>query len=50
MGDEPLLAGIELGGTNTIAVLARGGVVIDQVRVATTSPHETLGAIAARLL
>ena len=26
MGDEPLLAGIELGGTKTIAVLARGGV------------------------
>lgn len=49
MGDEPLLAGIELGGTKTIAVLARGGVVVDQVRVATTSPHETLGAIAARL-
>ena len=49
MSDDPLLAGVELGGTKTIAVLARGGAVIDQLRVATTTPRETLGAIAAQL-
>ena len=49
MSDDPLLAGVELGGTKTIAVLARGGAIIDQLRVATTTPGETLGAIAAQL-
>ena len=49
MSDEPLLAGVELGGTKTIAVLARGGTIIDQMRVTTTTPRETLGAIAAQL-
>ncbi len=49
MNHHPLLAGVELGGTKTIAVLARGGVILDRLRVATTTPDETLGAIAARL-
>ena len=49
MRDEPVLAGIELGGTKTIAVLARGGAIVERLRVATTTPDETLGAIAARL-
>ena len=49
MTSDPLLAGVELGGTKTIAVLARGGDIIDRLRVATTAPAETLGAIAERL-
>ncbi len=49
MSSDPLLAGVELGGTKTIAVLARGGEVIDRLRVATTTPAETLGAISERL-
>ena len=49
MSGEPLLAGVELGGTKTIAVLSRGGEIVDRLRVATTTPVETLGAIAERL-
>ena len=49
MSSEPLLAGIELGGTKTIAVLARGNEVVDRYRVDTTTPAETLGAIAKKL-
>ncbi|MCY7397349.1 MAG: ROK family protein [Sphingomonas bacterium] len=49
MSGAPLFAGVELGGTKTIAVVARGGAIIDQLRVATTTPLETLGAIADRL-
>ncbi len=49
MSDQPLLAGVELGGTKTIALMARGDEVIDRLQVATTTPEETLGAIAARL-
>lgn len=47
--EQPLLAGIELGGTKTIAVLARGGTIVDRLRVATTTPDATLEAIAAQL-
>ena len=49
MNASPLLAGVELGGTKTIAVLGQGGQVLDRVQVATTTPDETLGAIAATL-
>ena len=49
MSGEPLLAGVELGGTKTIAVLSRGGEIVERLRVATTTPVETLGAIAERL-
>jgi len=49
MSGDHLLAGVELGGTKTIAVLSRGGDLIDRLRVATTTPAETLGAIAKRL-
>ncbi len=42
----PLVAGIELGGTKSIAVLARGLEVLDEVRVPTTTPAETLGALS----
>ena len=48
--DAPLIAGIELGGTKCVAILARGPDAIEEeVRVPTTSPAETLGAIEAVL-
>lgn len=37
---------IELGGTKAIAVLARGRTIVDELRVATTTPEATLGALA----
>lgn len=46
MSGDPLLAGIELGGTKTVAVLARGGSILDSLRVATTTPAGTLAPIA----
>lgn len=46
----PIVAGVELGGTKTIAVLARGTEVLDEARVPTGAPGETLGAMAAALV
>jgi fructokinase len=43
------VAGVELGGTKCLATLAGGRSVLDQVRVATTRPEETLAALAAVL-
>ena len=40
------LAGVELGGTKGIAVLGDGTGIIDRLTVRTTSPDETLGALA----
>lgn len=49
-GDAPLIAGIELGGTKCIAILARGPDRIeDEVRIPTTRPEETLPALEAVL-
>lgn len=46
----PLLAGVELGGTKCVCLLASGPADIrEQVRINTTSPQETLGAIRAVL-
>lgn len=46
----PLVAGVELGGTKCICVLATGpDDVRDRVSVPTTTPDETLGAIAGVL-
>ena len=43
-------AGVELGGTKCIAVLARGpDDVLARETVATTSPEQTLGSIAETL-
>lgn len=46
----PLIAGIELGGTKCICILARGpdDIVLEQ-RIATTNPDETLAAIESTL-
>ena len=39
------IAGIELGGTKALAVLARGTEILASERIATTTPDETLGAL-----
>ncbi len=51
MGQARLVAGVELGGTKCVCVLASGagpepGDVRETVRLETTTPDETLGAIA----
>jgi fructokinase len=46
MTDAPLIAGVELGGTKVNCILARGpDGVEDEVRIPTTSPADTLGAV-----
>ena len=46
MADAPLVAGIELGGTKVICILASGPDAIeDRVSIPTTSPQETLAAV-----
>lgn len=49
MTGAPLTAGIELGGTKAIAVLAEGSRILDRVRVPTEAPETTLGAMIAAL-
>ncbi|WP_347270412.1 ROK family protein [Rhizorhabdus histidinilytica] len=48
-GQDRLLAGIELGGTKAIALMARGRDVLASARVPTTTPNETLRAIGDRI-
>lgn len=49
-GDKgPLLAGIELGGTKAIALIARGREIVAQARVATGDPDRTLDALGEQL-
>ena len=46
MTSDPLVAGVELGGTKVLCVLATGADdVRDQVTIPTTTPDETLGAV-----
>ena len=40
-----MIAGIELGGTKAIAVLARGRDIVASASIPTTTPEETLGAL-----
>ena len=50
MSPAPLIAGVELGGTKCNCILATGlGDIRAEVRVPTTTPSETLAAIAAVL-
>ena len=50
MSDAPLIAGIELGGTKCVCILATGpDAVEEEVRIPTTAPAETLAAIEAVL-
>jgi fructokinase len=49
ISDPPLVAGVELGGTKSLAVLARGTEIVDRLRVPTTDPASTLPAMSERL-
>lgn len=49
MSYTPRYAGIELGGTKAIAVLAEGDVIVDRHSIATGGPIATLGALRAIL-
>lgn len=49
MSSARRLAGIELGGTKAIAILAEGDAVIDEVTVPTGPPTETLSALRDQL-
>jgi len=42
---EPLVAGVELGGTKCIAVLARGAAIIAEERIGTGEPEPTLARL-----
>ena len=48
--DKRVFAGVELGGTKGIALVWRGGLIVDRVQVPTTAPHATLGALNAWLV
>jgi fructokinase len=48
---DPLYAGVELGGTKCVVIVAHGPEdVLERTMIPTTTPEETLGAIEARLL
>lgn len=47
--DDRLVAGIELGGTKSIALIARGRDVIESMRLPTGEPGGTLDALARRI-
>lgn len=46
---ERFFVGVELGGTKSIAVLAREQAIVEQVTFPTAGPEETLGALSERL-
>jgi fructokinase len=46
---EAFVAGVELGGTKSVAVLARGDEIVARARCATTTPDETLGFLHGHL-
>lgn len=48
--DDRLVAGIELGGTKCIALVARGTDILRSERIPTTTPEETLSAAARRFI
>lgn len=49
MEDAPRFAGIELGGTKAIAILARGDAMVERHSIPTGPPIATLGALRAIL-
>ena len=50
MSDAPLIAGVELGGTKCVAILASGPDAIqERIEVPTTRPDETLAALEAAI-
>lgn len=46
---DRMVAGVELGGTKSIAVIGQRNTIVDRFRVPTTTPDETLGALSAKL-
>ena len=48
-GEPPVVAGVELGGTKSLVVLARGSTIIDRLRVPTLEPATTLAALSDQL-
>ncbi len=46
---SPLVAGVELGGTKGVALIARGRRILRQARIATTFPDETLTALSDQI-
>lgn len=49
MNEQARYAGIELGGTKAIAVLAEGDLIIDRMTIPTAMPAETLRALRAQI-
>ncbi len=49
MPSSPLVAGIELGGTKSVAVLARDATIIERQRLPTTDPASTLEGLSSQL-
>ena len=49
MGDPPLLAGVELGGTNANLVLGRDTEIVERMRLPVTDGADTLARVAAQL-
>ena len=49
MDTDQLLAAVELGGTKSIALLARGHDILEQITVPTTTPDETLSQLQNQL-
>ncbi len=48
-GTGPVIAGIELGGTKSVALIARGTHIIDTLRIPTGDAAATLGALSGQL-
>jgi fructokinase len=49
VAQERFFAGVELGGTKSIGVLAREAEIVEQVTLPTSEPSETLGGLSSRL-
>ena len=49
MAEVDLVAGVELGGTKALAVLACGATILERARFETTTPAATLGRLRAQL-
>jgi fructokinase len=48
-GQPPLVAGLELGGTKSVALLARGTDILDMIQTPTTTPDATLATLVDQL-
>ena len=46
---DRLIGGIEIGGSKTVVLIARGCTIVEQGRIATTTPSATLAAYGAAL-